>query len=137
MVSNDLNLSADGFKTIYKKRCSVEEYHKSLKQNVGIGQSQSPTRTVQTPSAHLFASILAYLKLEGLKLSGKNHFAFKAKIYFAANKAAFQEVQKLHLDVPKVKTLFQSIKKWYQLKAQSLHIRPEQFKTRILNLKNK
>lgn len=95
LVSNDFNLSADDFKTIYKKRCSVEEYHKSLKQNVGIGQS--PTRTVQTQSAHLFASILAYLKFEKLKFCKKlNHFAIKTKIYLAAIKAAFMELQKLY-----------------------------------------
>jgi nuclear transport factor 2 (NTF2) superfamily protein len=96
LVSNDFDLSADDFKTIYKKRWSVEEYHKSLKQNAGIGKS--PTRTVQTQSAHLFTSILAYVKLEGLKLCRKvNHFALKAKVYLAANKAAFAELQKLRL----------------------------------------
>ena len=95
LVSNDLNLSADYFTTLYKKRWSVEEYHKSLKQNAGIGQS--PTRTVQTQSAHLFSSILAYVKLERLKLCRKlNHFALKAKIYLAANKAAWEEVQKIN-----------------------------------------
>ena len=95
LVSNDFDLSADDFKTIYKKRWSVEEYHKSLKQNVGIGQS--PTRTVQTQSAHLFASILAYVKYERLKFCKKlNHFAIKAKIYLAAMKAAFMELQKLY-----------------------------------------
>lgn len=95
LVSNDLNLSADYFTTLYKKRWSVEEYHKSLKQNAGIGQS--PTRTVQTQSAHLFSSILAYVKLERLKLCRKlNHFALKAKIYLAANKAAWEELQKIN-----------------------------------------
>lgn len=93
LVSNDLNLSADYFTTLYKKRWSVEEYHKSLKQNAGIGQS--PTRTVQTQSAHLFSSIFVYVKLERLKLCRKlNYFALKAKIYLATNKAAWEEVQK-------------------------------------------
>ena len=80
LVSNDLSLTDEDFTTIYKKRWSVEEYHKSLKQNVGV--AKSPTRTVNTQTNHLFCSILAYVKLEKLKLKTKlNHFELKAKIY--------------------------------------------------------
>jgi len=91
LVSNDFSLSDDDFTTLYKKRWSVEEYHKSLKQNAAI--EKSPTRTVKTQSNHIFASIMAYVKLEKLKFSSKlNHFAMKSKIYLAANKAAFKEL---------------------------------------------
>ena len=91
LVSNDFSLSDDEFTTLYKKRWSVEEYHKSLKQNAAIGKS--PTRTLKTQSNHIFASIMAYVKLEKLKFSSKlNHFAMKSKIYLAANKAAFKEL---------------------------------------------
>jgi len=90
LVSNDFSLSDDDFTTLYKKRWSVEEYHKSLKQNAGI--AKSPTRTVKTQTNHIFASMMAYVKLEKIKFSSKlNHFAMKAKIYLAANKAAFKE----------------------------------------------
>ncbi len=83
LVSNDFSLSDENFTTIYKKRWSVEEYHKSLKQNVGV--AKSPTRTVTTQTNHLFCSILAYVKLEKLKLKTKlNHFELKAKIYIKA-----------------------------------------------------
>ncbi|MCB0664956.1 MAG: transposase [Saprospiraceae bacterium] len=91
LVTNDFSLSDDDFTTLYKKRWSVEEYHKSLKQNAAI--SQSPTRTVNTQSNHLFASIFAYTKLEQLKFtSHMNHFAMKSKLYLAAIKAAFKEL---------------------------------------------
>ena len=91
LVSNDFSLSDDDFTTLYKKRWSVEEYHKCLKQNGAI--EKSPTRTVKTQSNHIFASIMAYVKLEKLKFSSKlNHFAMKSKIYLAANKAAFKEL---------------------------------------------
>ena len=91
LVSNDFSLSDDDFTTLYKKRWSVEEYHKSLKQNAAI--EKSPTRTVKTQSNHIFASIMAYVKLEKMKFSSKlNHFAMKSKIYLAANKAAFKEL---------------------------------------------
>lgn len=91
LVSNDLSLTDDQFTTIYKKRWSVEEYHKSLKQNVSI--AKSPTRTVKTQTNHLYASIMAYIKLEKLKLINKmNHFAMKTKIYQQALKTAFKEL---------------------------------------------
>ena len=91
LVSNDFSLSDGDFTTLYKKRWSVEEYHKSLKQNAAI--AMSPTRTVKTQSNHLFASILAYVKLEKLKfIQQLNHFAIKSKIYLAATKAAFKEL---------------------------------------------
>ncbi len=91
LVSNDFSLSDDDLTTLYKKRWSVEEYHKSLKQNTAI--AKSPTRTLKTQCNHIFASIMAYVKLENLKFSSKlNHFAMKSKIYLAANKAAFKEL---------------------------------------------
>jgi len=99
LVSNDLDLSDDDFTTIYKKRWSVEEYHKSLKQNAAIGKS--PTKIIKTQSNHLFASILAYVKLEKLKFVNQlNHFAMKSKIYLAANKAAFKELNALKMVKP-------------------------------------
>jgi hypothetical protein len=91
LISNDFSLDDSQFTTTYKKRWSVEEYHKSLKQNASI--AKSPTRTVQTQSNHLFASIIAYIKLEQLKFANKmNHFAMKTKIYNQALKAAFKEL---------------------------------------------
>jgi DDE superfamily endonuclease len=91
LVSNDLSLSYNDFATIYKKRWSVEEYHKSMKQNASI--AKSPARTVQTQSNHLFCAIWAYVKLEKLKFqTNLNHFQLKAKIYLKALKAAFGEL---------------------------------------------
>jgi hypothetical protein len=91
LVSNESSLTDDQMTTIYKKRRSVEEYHKSLKQNVSIGKS--PTRTQKTQTNHLYASMLGYIKLEKLKFANKmNHFAMKTKIYNQALKAAFKEL---------------------------------------------
>ena len=91
LVSNDFSLTDEQFTTLYKKRWSVEEYHKSIKQNTSV--AKSPTRTVKTQTNHLFASILAYVKLERVKLSQKlSHFTLKAKIYQKAIKADFQEI---------------------------------------------
>lgn len=91
LVSNDFSLNDDDFTRLYKKRWSVEEYHKSLKQNTSI--ANSPTRTIKTQGNHLYASVLAYLKLEELKFTKElNHFAVKTKLYMVALKAAFKEL---------------------------------------------
>lgn len=98
LVSNDFSLSTDDFTTIYKKRWSVEEYHKSLKQNASA--TKSPARKIKTQSNHLFASIMAYVKLEKLKFAHKmNHFAMKSKLYLAAIKATFKELGELKLQL--------------------------------------
>jgi hypothetical protein len=94
LVSDDLGLSADQFRTLYKKRWSVEEYHKSLKQNASA--KKSPARTTTTQTDHLFAALMAYVKLEKLKFAHKlNHFALKAKIYLSVLKTAMKQLNQL------------------------------------------
>lgn len=91
LVTNNLKSVSDDFQPLYKKRWSIEEYHKSIKQNAGA--EKSPTRTEQTQQNHLFASILAYVKLETYKFANKlNHFAMKSKLYITAIRAAFKEL---------------------------------------------
>ena len=69
LVSNDFSLTDDQLTTIYKKRWSVEEYHKSLKQNAAV--AKSPTKIIKTQSNHIFASIIAYIKLEKLHIANE------------------------------------------------------------------
>lgn len=96
LVSNDLNLSYDQITTIYKKRWKVEEYHKSIKSNTAF--ANSPTKRQHTQQAHFIASILAYIKLERLKVkNNKNHFAMKAMIRINATKTALKSYQQLNL----------------------------------------
>jgi hypothetical protein len=94
LACSDLNLSYDQITTIYKKRWGVEEYHKSIKSNTGF--AKSPTKTIKTQTNHYVLSIVAYVKLEWLKQrTNKNHFAMKAQIYLAAQKAAQAELMVL------------------------------------------
>lgn len=94
LVTSDLTLTYDQIVQLYQRRWSVEVYHKSLKQNAAL--ERSPTRTETTQRNHLFASLCAYLKLEGLKLqTGVTHFALKAKLYRAALRTAYAELVKL------------------------------------------
>ena len=68
----------------------------SLQQAIMIGFAKSPTKTVRTQSNHLFACLVAFVKLERLRLSTKlNHFAMKAQLYQAALASAFRELQVL------------------------------------------
>lgn len=94
LACSDLNLLCDQITTIYKKRWGVEEYHKSVKSNTGF--AKSPTKTIKTQTNHYVLSIVAYVKLEWLRQrTNKNHFAMKAQIYLAAQKAAQAELAAL------------------------------------------
>lgn len=95
LISSDTALSYFDLTTIYQKRWNVETFHKSLKQNAAL--EKSPTKTVRSQSNHIFAAMIAFIKLEQLKLNHKtNHFALKAKLYLKAIKAAFAELNSLH-----------------------------------------
>jgi hypothetical protein len=91
LVSSDIELTYQQLIELYQKRWKVELYHKSLKQNAAL--EKSPTKTQRTQSNHIFCSMLAFIKLEKLRLTEKlNHFAFKTKIYLYALKASFSEL---------------------------------------------
>jgi hypothetical protein len=94
LISSDTSLDYEQLTTIYKRRWKVEEYHKSLKQNASIGKS--PTKTPDTQANHFFASLLAYIKLETLKIKcAMGHFRLKAQLYLAGLKAMHQELNRI------------------------------------------
>ena len=94
VVTNHLKLTHSATSTTYKERWGVEEFHKSLKQNVGL--EKSPTKNEITQSNHIFAAMIAWTKLEVLSIKEKtNHFALKTRLYLKAVQAAFDELQKI------------------------------------------
>ena len=94
LVSSDLALDQAQLTTIYQRRWKVEEYHKSLKQNAGLGKS--PTKTIATQANHFYAAMLAYIKLEALKLKCQlGHFRLKAQLYLVGLKAMHRELVSL------------------------------------------
>ena len=94
LATDDLTLGQTDVTTIYQKRWTVEEYHKSTKSNLGL--AKSPGKTEVTQSNHFFAVACAYHELERLSVSTKlNHFALKAKLYVKAQQIAWQELEKL------------------------------------------
>ena len=99
LVTNDLTADADCIKTYYALRWKIEEFHKSIKSNTGY--ANSPAHTVRTQSNHLFLSMLAFVKLETLKVSQKkNHFALKRKLTMNALKIAWKNLQVLKANDP-------------------------------------
>ena len=101
LISSDSKLSPDDIMTNYQRRWRVEEYHKSLKQNISL--EKSPTQTPTTQTNHFFAALCGYIKLERLKIKTKqNHFALKSKLYLKALVATFETLKNLnqsHLSV--------------------------------------
>jgi len=94
LVTNDIDLSFNEVLEIYKKRWKIEEYHKSLKQNLKI--EHSPTKVETSQRNHIYLSVCGFIKLEKLRLNYKmNHFAIKEKIYIEALKAAYEKVGEL------------------------------------------
>ena len=97
LISSDTTLLPDDIIRSYHKRWRVEEYHKSLKQNVSL--EKSPTQTLTTQTNHFFAALCGYIKLERLKIKTKhNHFALKSKLYLKALTSAFQTLRQLNQD---------------------------------------
>ena len=94
LVCSDLTCDGQQVATIYKKRWKVEEYHKSLKSNLGL--TKSPTRTMTTQNNHVFMSLYGFFKLECLKIKHRlNHFALRAKLLIRATQMAYAQLCKL------------------------------------------
>lgn len=97
LVTNDLESSADRIYEIYQKRWRIEEYHKSIKQNASL--EKSPTKVARSQKNHIFASIVAYCKLELLRTkTSLNHFALKYQLLITANRKAFLELERLRFN---------------------------------------
>jgi IS4 transposase len=94
LASNDIEHDAAYLYQIYQKRWRIEEYHKSIKENASL--AKSPTKKVQSQANHIFASIVAFCKLEIMKITtATNHFAIKYKLLVVANIAAMNELVNL------------------------------------------
>ena len=94
LITNDIDLSSNEVLEIYKRRWKVEEYHKSLKQNLKI--EHSPTKVETSQRNHIHLAVCGFIKLEKLRLNYKmNHFAIKEKIYIEALKVAYEKVGEL------------------------------------------
>ncbi|MEI6430118.1 MAG: transposase, partial [Pseudanabaena sp. ELA607] len=96
LACSNLDLTASDINTIYQKRWTVEEFHKSLKSNLAL--AKFPTGIPHTQKNHIFACFFAFVKLKRLRIKTKlNHFALKAKLYLNAIKSSFSFLQKMSI----------------------------------------
>jgi hypothetical protein len=94
LVSNDMQVNADRLYKVYQKRWKIEEYHKSIKQNASL--EKSPTKTIKTQSNHIYSAVIAYCKLEKMKIKTKlNHSAIKYKLILRSNQIALEELRRM------------------------------------------
>ena len=94
LITNDTNLNIITLSEIYQKRWIVEEFHKSIKQNLKI--EKSPTKTVVPQLNHIFLTFLAFIKLEKFRIKfHTNHYNFKEQLYISALKEAMNKLKNM------------------------------------------
>jgi len=104
LASSDLNLTYNNITTIYQKRWKVEEFFRSIKNNAAF--AKAPTKTIKTQKAHFVASMIAFCKLERLKVrNNKNHYAMKNQIWLSATKQAWRQLEELSTYKSKFNTI--------------------------------
>jgi hypothetical protein len=92
LLCSETNLDATQIVDLYKQRWSSEDSHRSLKQNTAL--EKMPAKTQNAQANHIFASMLALMKLECLKLATKkNHYQLKRTILVQALKTAWQQIK--------------------------------------------
>ena len=98
LITNDLMADASSIKDYYQRRWKVEEFYKSVKSNTGY--SKSPAHTTRTQSNHLYLSMIAFIKLEAIKVNTKkNHFAIKSILVINAMKVSMRKLQTLKQNI--------------------------------------
>ncbi len=94
LLSSDTTQDAKDIDQTYQKRWSSEDLHRSLKQNTAL--EKMPAKMPCSQANHIFASMLAQVKLEALKIATKkNHYALKKQILIESLKAAWKHLQEL------------------------------------------
>ena len=94
LVCSDLTAAYQQVTSLYQRRWKVEEYHRSKKNNTAL--SKSKTSASRSQEDHIFASMVAFFKLEVMKQRSKlNHCAMKSVIQFAALKSAWKKLDDL------------------------------------------
>ena len=75
----------------YQRRWAVETYHRSLKNNTSV--CASPTKTIKTQCNHIYASVMAFVKLEVISIKkAVSQYALKSQLYLKGIQTAFDEL---------------------------------------------
>jgi Transposase DDE domain len=98
LVTNDLMTDASYIKGYYQRRWKVEEFYESVKSNTGY--SKSPAHTTRTQTNHLYLSMIAFVKLEAIKINTKkNHFVIESILVINAMKVSMRKLQILKQNI--------------------------------------
>ncbi len=98
LVASDLTVTYSDITMTYQRRWAVETYHRSLKNNTSV--CASPTKTIKTQCNHIYASVMAFVKLEAIKVKKTvSQYALKSKLYLKGIKAAFDELNNIKYGV--------------------------------------
>jgi hypothetical protein len=88
-ISNDLSLTSASFLDLYQRRWKIEEYHKSLKQNLGLGKCQARSKSSQIN--HIYICIGLFFKiLKSYKFDDLFLFSLKKILKIKALNASYE-----------------------------------------------
>ena len=91
LVASDLTASYSCMTIAYQRRWAVETYHRSLKNNTSV--CASPTKTIKTQCNHIYASVMAFVKLEVISIKkAVSQYALKSQVYLKGIQTAFDEL---------------------------------------------
>ena len=91
LVTSDVTASYSCMTIAYQRRWAVETYHRSLKNNTSV--CASPTKTIKTQCNHIYASVMAFVKLEVISIKkAVSQYALKSQLYLKGIQTAFDEL---------------------------------------------
>ena len=98
LVASDLTASYSCMTIAYQRRWAVETYHRSLKNNTSV--CASPTKTIKTQCNHIYASVMAFVKLEVISIKkAVSQYALKSQLYLKGIQTAFDELNTIKYGV--------------------------------------
>ena len=98
LVASDLTASYSCMTIAYPRRWAVETYHRSLKNNTSV--CASPTKTIKTQCNHIYASVMAFVKLEVISIKkAVSQYALKLQLYLKGIQTAFDELNTIKYGV--------------------------------------
>ena len=98
LVASDLTASYSCMTIAYQRRWAVETYHRSLKNNTSV--CASPTKTIKTQCNHIYASVMAFVKLEVISIKkAVSQYALKSQLYLKGIQTVFDELNTIKYGV--------------------------------------
>ena len=98
LVASNLTASYSCMTIAYQRRWAVETYHRSLKNNTSV--CASPTKTIKTQCNHIYASVMAFVKLEVISIKkAVSQYALKSQLYLKGIQTAFDELNTIKYGV--------------------------------------